>query len=196
VGTARLAALALAALGASVIPANLAAQAQPQTTVPQSTAPTVTQELLRDLRGVERKLIGLAEAIPEDRFGWRPMDGARSVTEVLMHVAAANYYMPAVGGVAAPDATGVTTDYATAEAFQQRTVTRAEALQLLRDSFAHLRSAMSGTDEAFLKQTVSAFGGSGSGLSWWVMTTTHLHEHLGQLIAYARSTGVVPPWSS
>jgi len=29
----------------------------------------------------------------------------------------------------------------------------------------------------------------------WIGATTHLHEHLGQLIAYARSNGVVPPWS-
>jgi hypothetical protein len=196
VRTVCLAALALAALGAPVVPADLNAQGQPATTVSQATTPAVTQELLRDMRGVERKLIGLGEAMPEDKFGWRPMAGARSVSEVLMHVAAANYYMPSAAGIAAPTATGVTTDYATAEAFERRTVTRAEALQLLRESFAHLRTAVAGTDEAFLKKTINAFGGSGSGLSWWVMTTTHLHEHLGQLIAYARSNGVVPPWSS
>lgn len=194
-GTARLAVLALAALSAAVVPASLNGQAQPPATI-QSTTPAVTRELLRDLRGVERKLIALGEAIPEDKFGWRPMAGARSVSEVLMHVAADNYYMPSVAGIASPAATGVTSEYATAEAFEKRTVAKAEALQLLRDSFAHLRSAMSGTDEAFLQQTINAFGGSGSGLSWWVMTTTHLHEHLGQLIAYARSNAVVPPWSS
>jgi hypothetical protein len=42
---------------------------------------------------------------------------------------------------------------------------------------------------------LSVFGSSMTGLDLWVLTTTHLHEHLGQLIAYARSNGVVPPWS-
>src|SRR5690606_42084896 len=62
-------------------------------------------------------------------------------------------------------------------------------------SFVHLRAAMEGTDEAFLGRTVDLFGNQMSGLDLWVMTTTHLHEHLGQSIAYARSNGVVPPWS-
>lgn len=191
--TSPLAALALLALGATIVPASLRAQAQPAT--PQSNAPAVTQALLRDIGGVERKLVALGDAIPEDKFGWRPMAGVRSVSEVLMHVASDNYFMPAAAGMTAPAGTGITSDYATAAAFEKRPVTKAQALQNLKDSFAFLRSSMGGTDQAFLDKTISAFGGTGTGLSWWVMTATHLHEHLGQLIAYARSNNVVPPWS-
>ena len=186
----RLAVLAVVTLAASTT-SQLTAQ-QPAT---PTAAPPVTAALLRDLGGVERKLVALAEAIPEDRYGYRPMAGTRSVLEVLQHVAADNYFMPTVAGVAAPAATGITSEFATAEAYEKRTVTRAEALQAMRDSFAHLRTAMGGTDQAFLERTISAFGGSGTGLTWWVMTTTHLHEHLGQLIAYARANDIVPPWS-
>lgn len=191
--TSSLAALAVIALGAPIVPAGLEAQAQPAT--PQSNAPAVTQALLRDIGGVERKLVALGEAIPEDKFGWRPMAGVRSVGEVLMHVAADNYFMPAAAGINAPSGTGITGDYASAAAFEKRAATKAEALQNLKDSFAFLRTSMGGTDQAFLAKPISAFGDTGTGLSWWVATATHLHEHLGQLIAYARSNNVVPPWS-
>lgn len=187
-------ALALVALGALTFPASLRAQ-QPTTAAPQSNAPAVTQALLRDIGGVERKLVALGEAIPEDKFGWRPGEGVRSVSEVLMHVAADNYFMPVAAGLTAPTGTGITADYATAAAWEKQAVTKAQAVQHVRDSFAYLRTSMGGTDQAFLDKTISAFGGRGNGLSWWVMTATHLHEHLGQLIAYARSNNVVPPWS-
>jgi hypothetical protein len=74
-------------------------------------------------------------------------------------------------------------------------MSKAEAMASLRDSFAHLRAAMEKADEAFLASTVNLFGSEMSGTDLWVVTTTHLHEHLGQMIAYARSNGVVPPWS-
>ena len=187
--------LAVLALAAAIMPAGVRAQVPAGPPAAQASTPAVTQALLRDIGGVERKLAALGEAIPEDKFGWRPMEGVRSVSEVLMHVAADNYFMPVAAGMAAPPGTGITSDYTTAETYEKRPVTKAQALQNLKDSFAFLRTSMGGTDQAFLDKTISAFGGSGTGLSWWVMTTTHLHEHLGQLIAYARSNNVVPPWS-
>jgi uncharacterized damage-inducible protein DinB len=99
-------------------------------------------------------------------------------------------------GVAAPASTGIKPDdYPSVQAYETRTVTKAEALAAMRASFAHLRAAMGQTDEALLRRELTVFGSSMTGLDLWVLTTTHLHEHLGQLIAYARSNGVVPPWS-
>ena len=54
-------------------------------------APTAQSELLADLADVRGKYVGLAEAVPESAYGWRPGDGVRSVSEVYMHVAAANF---------------------------------------------------------------------------------------------------------
>jgi uncharacterized damage-inducible protein DinB len=159
-------------------------------------APAVTQALVGDIARVEEKLIGLAEAIPDDKYGWRPGAGVRSVGEVVMHVAADNYFLPQYADVAAPEGTGIKSgDYPSVQAFEGRQATKAEAVQAMRDSFAHLRKAMEGTDQAFLEKQVDVFGMKMTGLDLWVMTTTHLHEHLGQMIAYARSNEIVPPWS-
>ena len=183
---------AIVALATLTAPA-LSAQVQPAAV--SSKAPA-TQALLRDLGQAEQKLLGLAEAIPEDKWGWRPAEGVRSVGEVVMHVAADNYFIPVFAGAAAPAATGIKAgDYPSVQAYERRQASKAEAVQAMRESFAHVKQVMSGTDQAFLARELDVFGAKMSGLDLWVLTTTHLHEHLGQLIAYARSNGVVPPWS-
>lgn len=158
--------------------------------------PAAVDALLRDLATVEEKLTSLVQAMPDGAYAWRPADGVRSTGEVVMHIAADNYFLPTGKGVAAPASTGITAgDYETVQAYENRSATRAEALRAMRESFAHLRSAVEQTDEAFLAREIDLFGTRMSGLDLWVLTTTHLHEHLGQLIAYARSNSVVPPWS-
>lgn len=156
----------------------------------------VMEAFMADIDQVERKLVALAEAIPEDMYDWRPADGVRSFSEVLLHLAADNYFIPAATGVPAPESTGILEDsYESVQAYEGRTVSREQALAELRESFEHLDSAMGAVDEAALADTVELFGQEFTGLRLWVLTTTHLHEHLGQLIAYARTNGVAPPWS-
>jgi uncharacterized damage-inducible protein DinB len=188
--------VAVAALGTTVIaPVALSAQSQSQS-VAARPASAVVEALMRDIAALEEKLLGLAEAIPEEKYGWRPGEGVRSVHEVMTHVAADNYFLPTFAGVPAPDATGIKSgDYPSVQAYEKRTAPKAETLQTLRASFAHLKSAMQMADQQFLDQTLDIFGTKMSGLDLTVLTTTHLHEHLGQVIAYARSNGVVPPWS-
>ncbi len=153
-------------------------------------------DLLTDIGGVEQKIVGLANAIPESAYDWRPGPGVRSVGEALTHVAADNYFMPAALGVAAPAATGVSgTDYKTVTAYEARKRTRAQIIQEVVTSFAFLKKAMTDTPDARLDAAMKIFGADTTARSTWVATTTHLHEHLGQLIAYSRSNGVVPPWS-
>lgn len=189
-----LAGAALAALALTLTPMVGAAQAQPAPAT--SSSPAVTQALLNDIGRLEEKLIGLADAIPEDKYGWRPGDGVRSIGEVAMHVAADNYFLPVFAGVGAPAATGIKAgDYPSVQAYEQRKATKAESIKAMRESFAHLKQSMSGTDQAFLEKKLDVFGMQMNGMDLWVMTATHLHEHLGQMIAYARSNGVVPPWS-
>lgn len=174
----------------------VAAQVQPAPAPTEAARPAVMTSLLRDVASVEEKLLALAEAIPEEQHAWRPAEGVRSVSEVLVHVAADNWFLPIAAGVAAPEATGIEADnYPSVQAYEARAMSKAEAMQSLRDSFAHLRAAMEKADETFLASTVNLFGSEMSGTDLWVVTTTHVHEHLGQMIAYARSNGVVPPWS-
>ncbi len=112
-----------------------------------------------------------------------------------MHVAADNYLLPSALGHAADPATGITgADYKTAQAYERRQLGRDATIAELEKSFAHLRRSMSATPAARLGERVSMFGQTFTVQQTWILTTTHLHEHLGQLIAYARSNGVTPPW--
>jgi len=157
---------------------------------------SITSDLLSDIGQVEQKLVSLAKTIPADKYGWRPGEGVRSVGEVVLHVAADNYLMPAALGFPADPATGIKgDDYMTAAAFEKRTMDKDAAVAELEKSFAHLKKSLSSTPTAKLGAPVKLFGQTFTTQRTWVMATTHLHEHLGQLIAYARTNGVKPPWS-
>lgn len=163
---------------------------------PGTAPPSIVADLMADIEQVRGKLEGLAEAIPESSWDWRPGDGVRSVTEVFMHVAADNYLLSAPLGAAVPTSTGIEADdYSTVQAYESRSVTKAQAMAELAQSFDHLARAMRSVDADDLAATVQIFGQEFTGQAFLVLTTTHLHEHLGQMIAYARMNGVVPPWS-
>jgi uncharacterized damage-inducible protein DinB len=184
----------MAVLTAAMLPLAIPAIVHGQSTPPAR--PAVIDALLRDLGTAEQKLTSLAEAIPEAQYGWRPADGVRSTAEVLVHIAADNWFLPTAAGVAAPAETGIrANEYPTVQAYEARAMTKAEALEAMRVSFAHLRTAMEQADDAFLARELNLFGMDMTGMDLWVLTTTHLHEHLGQLIAYARSNDIAPPWS-
>jgi hypothetical protein len=155
----------------------------------------VVGELLSDLNEVQEKVIGLAKAMPEAAWAWTPGKGVRSTQEVFMHIAADNYFMPAMMGVAAPAETKITSNYDTAAAFEKQPMKRDAVVAELQKSFAFLKKSLTDTPDAKLDAPMTVFGSKKTTRGLWVMTATHLHEHLGQLIAYARSNHVTPPWS-
>jgi uncharacterized damage-inducible protein DinB len=157
---------------------------------------TVMADLLFDVTQAEEKIMGLARAMPEESYSWRPGEGVRSVGEVFQHVAADNYLLPALQGIAAPAETGIKPDdYQTAVAYETREIDREAIIADLETSFAHLKQAMSDVPGSKLGDELSVFGQTFTARQLWVLTVTHLHEHLGQSIAYARTNGVKPPWS-
>ena len=187
-------ALAAALVAAAALPA--AAQQPAGAATAAAPAPGLTADLLTDIDQLEKKVLGLARAIPADKYAWRPAQGVRSVGEVLMHVAADNYLLPSSMGHAADPKTGIKgDDYKAAQAFERRQLSRDSTIAELERSFAHVRKSLSGTTATRLGEQVPMFGQKFTVQQAWIMTATHLHEHLGQLIAYARSNGVTPPWS-
>jgi uncharacterized damage-inducible protein DinB len=159
-------------------------------------ASSVASDLRADIEQVEQKMLGLAKAIPEEKYAWRPGQGVRSIGEVLLHVVADNYLIPAAIGFPADPSTGIKgDDYKTALAFEKRAMNKAATIAELEKSFAHLKKALADTPADRLSKPVSMFGMNLSTQQAWILTTTHVHEHLGQMIAYARSNGVAPPWS-
>jgi uncharacterized damage-inducible protein DinB len=172
-----------------VLTLTLAAPAAAQTSA------GLVSELSRDLGQVERKIVGLAKAMPAQAFDWRPGEGVRSTSETFMHVAADNYFMPGLLGIAPPAETGITKEYQTTAAFEKRTMSRDQVIAELEKSFAFLKQSLTTFPEAKLDASIDAFGQKMTNRGLWIATVTHLHEHLGQLIAYARSNKVTPPWS-
>ena len=152
-------------------------------------------DMHRDVNEVQKKIIDLARAVPESAYGWRPAPGVRSIGEVLLHVSADNYLIPIAMGKPAPAASGITSDFASAGAFEKRTLTKDQLIAELETSFTHLHQGMGLTTDANLAEKIDMFGQQWSRQRAMVLTVTHLHEHLGQLIAYARSNNVAPPWS-
>ena len=139
-----------------------------------------------DFEAVSKKLVDLAEAIPADKFAWRPTEEVRTVSESLIHVATANYFLSQALGVSAPEGAGPD--------MEKSITAKAEVLAELKQSQDHVRKAIEAAG-ADLEKEVELFGNKRSTRGVFMIMAGHSHEHLGQLIAYARSVGVVPPWS-
>ena len=153
----------------------------------QAKAADIRAEAIATIDSVGQKFVGLAEAIPEDRYAWRPGEGVRSVREVFLHVAAANYSLPAM------------IDFPTPEGVDPKEVTavsrKSEVVESLKASFAHVRLALEEMPDEDLGKPLKAFGQERTYQGMMLFIIEHLGEHLGQSIAYARANGVVPPWS-
>jgi uncharacterized damage-inducible protein DinB len=130
----------------------------------------------------------LAEAIPAEKYSWRPAPGVRSVAEVLLHAAAANYNM--YKSVGMPPPTGL--DVA---GLETSTTDKAKIIGTLIDSYGHARKAITNLPDADLEKTMDWSGGKITERGVLLFIVPHIAEHLGQLIAYARVLGVVPPWT-
>ena len=175
------------ALGAAVAP--LAAQDVPN----RESALEVRKRFVTDLDTLQSKFLALAEAIPADKYAWRPAAGVRSIGEAFMHVAS-EYY------VFAPMAYGATPSPVVGrgrEAFQkfESASTKADVTKHLKDGFAYMKQSLTGLDAAQITGTKKLFGQDLTIVETSFIMSGDLHEHLGQLIAYARMNGVKPPWS-
>jgi uncharacterized damage-inducible protein DinB len=142
-------------------------------------------DILSNFDDTQKKIISLAEAVPAEKYTWRPAEGVRSISEVYMHIAGANYMIPAGLGVKPP--AGLTRD-------MEKTVTdKAKVIDHLKKSFEHARKVLEGTED--LNKPTKLFGRDNTYGGVELLIVTHLHEHLGQSIAYARMNKVTPPWS-
>jgi uncharacterized damage-inducible protein DinB len=137
---------------------------------------------------VSRQLVELAEAIPADRYTWRPGPGVRSTGEVFMHITQANFYLLSVTGPALP------ADFAAAR--DEKTATdKAKVIDWLKRSLEAVRQAHASVTPADLQKKVTVMNRSAMVDGVYLRILVHANEHMGQLVAYARVNGIVPPWS-
>ena len=173
----------------------LATPALAQEAGPNATPAMLTAEYLSDMAQVEKKLLDLADAIPADKYAWRPGPGVRSVSETLMHVASENYfYMPMALGSGPPAGLNMGTGRELL-ANLEKVSDKAEVMRHLKESYAYQKTVLDGAAAKLAPGKLTAFGQERSVVALYIIFVADQHEHLGQMIAYARMNGVVPPWS-
>jgi len=149
--------------------------------------PELGQGWLPEFNLAARQLVSLAEAIPAEKFNWRPGPGVRSTGEVFMHGAAGNYWLLTQAGAKLPaDTPAIPPD------LEKNATSRPEVIRWLKNSLDAVRAAYPATGRA---QTVRFFGKDTTSDAVFLRILVHNHEHMGQAIAYARMMGVAPPWS-
>jgi len=158
-------------------------------------APVFIQEYLGQVDFVEGRLTQLAEAVPEEDYGWRPEEGVRSVGEVYLHVAFGNYLWITVSGGKVPEDVHFVPDPSKIGEWDTQTTDKKEIIAIMKKSFDVMREFAKSLSAEDLEKEVEFFNMKFSLRNFLVSGLNHLHEHLGQSIAYARTNHVVPPWS-
>jgi uncharacterized damage-inducible protein DinB len=144
---------------------------------------------LQDLDDMHKKLVRLAEAIPADKFTWRPGEGVRSFSEVFLHVADMNFQMPvAIGATPAP---GYKKD-----GYEKSTTDKAAIIEQLSQSFQYVHAYVDTMTNADFAKPETKFGPEANAGDIIYLIVTDDHEHLGQAVAYGRVNGIVPPWTA
>jgi DinB superfamily len=173
-----------------------ACAAAPADDVPEDAAAGSTlrlQDLRKTVVKLQDKFHQLAEAMPEDTYDWRPMEGVRSVGDVYKHISADNFFVPALMDFEAPAQTGITKDGDTFDVYADREATKEEIVAGVDQSFDFFLASMDASAGDLSREMT--LGQPTTVGDVWIRAVVHLHEHLGQSIAYARSNRVVPPWS-
>jgi len=136
---------------------------------------------------VSKQLLDLAEATPQDKFAWRPARGVRSTSEVYMHVALANFYLLSITGTKVP---------AEMKLEMEKSVTaKAEVINWLKRSLEAVKEAHATVTPQDLGRKVHIADRDATVDGMYLRIIVHANEHMGQLIAYARMSGITPPWS-
>ncbi len=148
----------------------------------------IIKDIQKNLKDAQDKLLALAEAIPEKDYSWRPAKGVRSVSEALVHVAVGNLFIPKY--------LGINTKEKISFSMEKEITKKSDVIALLKKSFKFDNENFSKIDESTLGVEVDFFNKTKSTKRGvLLLILSHNHEHLGQMIAYTRSVGVVPPWS-
>jgi uncharacterized damage-inducible protein DinB len=166
---------------------RLAAQLNPY----KEGTPGVTgyrSEVLAEVEIQEDKFTRLAEAIPAEKYTWRPAANVRSFAEVFLHVSAANYSLYHLVGTPAPAGVEL-------KGLEKSTTDKAKIIATLKDSFAHAKRAITAMPDTDLDKSMDWFGGKNTERGILLFIVRHTAEHLGQSIAYARFAGITPPWT-
>ncbi len=140
--------------------------------------------------GSARKLVALAEAMPESTYSWSPDEGVASVARVFMHIARYNYmYLHENMGRESPVAPD---EYRT---WEDTVTDKEEVTEILARSMEYVSEVVEAMDADDATAPRMLYGRQVGEAAVLFQLVAHMNEHLGQSIAYARMNGVAPPWS-
>jgi uncharacterized damage-inducible protein DinB len=143
-----------------------------------------------DLQQLQDKYVALAQAIPAEKYSWRPAEGVRSISELFLHVSGASYGFPTMITGVTP-AAGFQRD-----GFEKSTTDKAKIIEQLNKSFSYAIAVVQNMSNADFAKAEKKLGPDANDGDVIYLMVTHAHEHLGQAIADARMNGIVPPWTA
>ena len=181
-------AVALMAGLAGLVPAPLPAQAVSN----RAEFETWRKVQKEDIDGLREKFLALAKAVPANKLGWRPMEGTRSFHEVFAHVAAEGNTETAMFGGRLP--AGSLADFDAEEA-RLRKLPDDQLIAVVDQSMRSLSATLAGLSLDKMNTSITYYGQTMLPRVATTYTLNDLHEHLGQLVSYARMNKIVPPWS-
>ena len=162
-------------------------------------------EYLWEFQIAERRIVALADAFPADCYEWRPDRTARSTSEVLVHIAAGNFALLGMLGLEAASefygkleaeiAPRMMSIIAKNDSLEKATTDKPAVIALLKRSLTATRIAFTETSDAELERQDEFFGEHTTVRRVYMRALSHLHEHMGQLIAYTRAIGMQAPWA-
>ena len=145
-------------------------------------------EFLHQFDNSMARVVALAEAVPAETYPRRPGADLMPLAQIFAHIARFNYEYPARAMGIDPPA-GIDRDTL------ERVAEKAQVVALLHRSAEHVRQAVRRMPDAQLARPTTLYGRRVQQWAVLFQLIAHMDDHLGQSIAYARVSGVVPPWS-
>jgi hypothetical protein len=164
-----------------LVPALVTAQGDP------AQATGLKRDIIAQMNDAEQKLVALTNKLTQAQVTWRPNKDVRSYSEAVMHVALENYALPPMAGAPASSTKP-------AQGVEKSMTAKADVVDFLKKSFAYARQSVMAVPDAQMDVMADYFGTPMTKRGILISLSTHGHEHLGQLIAYARMQNVAPPW--
>jgi hypothetical protein len=145
-----------------------------------------------DIDGLRNKFMALAKAVPANKLRWRPMEQTRSFHDVFAHVAAEGNTETGMFGGKLP--AGSLADFDAEEARLGK-LPNDQLIAAMDSSMQSLSTTLAGLSLDKMNTSIIYYGRPTLPRIATTYTLNDLHEHLGQLVSYARMNQIVPPWS-
>jgi hypothetical protein len=170
---------------------QISAQNPYSAVTPDHTAPSYDMkgQSLVDLEAVQKKFVDLANAVPDNKITWRPSDDSRSFAEVFLHVAGERYGILGLMGATPPEGFDGKT-------FEKSTTDKAKIVAELNKSWEFTKKTINEMSNADFAKLLPKLGPQANAGDVVYILVADAHEHLGQVVAYARENGIVPPWTA